>query len=231
MKWISDLIDIIFPRSCMVCSKALAGGEKDICIACMVELPRTEPYTPCNEIEKLFYGTVEIERATSYIYHSKESPYNNIVYNIKYRNRPETAVRIAKAAALELAERTFFDGIDTIVPLPLSRKKKNLRGYNQCDYIAQGISAATGISIDSTSVIRHIANDTQTHKQREARWKNVENIFSVTTPEKLKGKHILLVDDVLTTGATLSSCANAILKAVPDAKISIFTLSCATKTI
>ena len=70
MKWITDLIDIIFPRSCMVCGKALAGGEKDICIACMVELPRTEPYTPCNEIEKLFYGTVEIERATSYIYHS-----------------------------------------------------------------------------------------------------------------------------------------------------------------
>ena len=231
MKWISDLLDIIFPRSCAVCGKSLSGSEKDICINCLIDLPRIPAYTPGNPIEKLFYGVLPVERVASYIYYAKESPYNNLIHRMKYSDRPEIGERMAATAAKELLERGFFEGVDIIVPLPLSRQKKSQRGYNQCDYIAQGISAATGISIDSTSVIRHIANDTQTHKQREARWKNVENIFSVTTPEKLKGKHILLVDDVLTTGATLSSCANAILKAVPDAKISIFTLSCATKTI
>ena len=231
MKWISDLIDIIFPRSCAVCGKSLSSSEQDICINCLIELPRIDEYKRDNTIEKLFWGILPVERVASYMHYAKESPYNNLIHRMKYSDRPEIGERMATAAASELMKHNFFEGVDIIVPLPLSKKKKRQRGYNQCDYIARGISKVAGIAIDSNSVIRHIANDTQTHKQREARWKNVENIFSVTTPEKLKGKHILLVDDVLTTGATLSSCANAILKAVPDAKISIFTLSCATKTI
>ena len=150
---------------------------------------------------------------------------------MKYSDRPEIGERMAATAAKELLERGFFEGVDIIVPLPLSRKKKSQRGYNQCDQIAIGISKVTGIAIDNKSVIRHIANATQTHKQREERWKNVENIFSVTDSPSLKGKHILLVDDVLTTGATLTSCGKAILAASPDTKISIFTLACAGKNI
>ncbi|MBQ3121797.1 MAG: ComF family protein [Bacteroidaceae bacterium] len=128
-------------------------------------------------------------------------------------------------------KRGFFKEIDVIIPVPLSKEKRRLRGYNQCDYIARGLSEATGIPIDTSSVIRHIANETQTHKQREARWKNVESVFSVTSPESLKGKHILLVDDVVTTGATLSSCGKSILAATPDARLSIFALSSAGRTI
>ncbi len=231
MKWISDLVNIIFPRSCAVCGKALATGERDICINCLLELPRMEPYTPCNEIEKQFYGVLNIERAASYIHHTKGSPYNNLIYNIKYNDRPEVATRMATTAATELMERGFFEGVDIIVPVPLSKKKRRSRGYNQCDYIAQGLSEVTGIATDNTSVIRHIANETQTHKQREARWKNVEDVFSIASAENLKGKHILLVDDVLTTGATLSSCGRSILSGVPDAKLSIFTLACARRGI
>ncbi len=231
MKWISDLIDIIFPRSCAVCGKALSSSEKDICINCLIDLPRLPSYTPANNIEKLFYGILPIERATAYIHYAKESPYNNLIHRMKYSDRPEIGERMATAAANELTTEKFFEGVDIIVPLPLSKKKKAKRGYNQCDYIAQGISKITNIAIDTKSVIRHIANASQTHKQREERWKNVENIFSVTNAKALKGKHILLVDDVLTTGATLTSCGKAILHAAPDAKISIFTLACTVKNI
>ena len=231
MKWISDLIDIIFPRSCAVCGKTLAAGEKDICVNCLLDLPRMEAYTPGNDVEKLFYGTLKIERAAAYTLHTKGSPYNNLIYSIKYNDRPEVAVRMAAAAAKELMERGFFDNIDIIVPVPLSKKKRRKRGYNQCDYIARGLSEVTGIKVDTNTVVRHIANETQTHKQREARWKNVENVFSVTSPEAFRSKHVLLVDDVATTGATLSSCGKSILAASPETRISIFALACAKKGI
>lgn len=231
MKWISDLIDILFPRTCAVCGKVLSNGEQDICINCLIDLPRIPTYTVGNPIEKLFYGILPIQRATSYMHYTKESPYNNLIHRAKYSDRPEIGERMATTATSELIKQGFFTGIDIIIPLPLSQKKKEQRGYNQCDYIAQGISKVTGIPIDNSSVIRHIANETQTHKHREERWKNVENIFSTTNAEALNGKHILLVDDVLTTGATLTSCARAILNDAADAKISIFTLACAGKNI
>jgi ComF family protein len=231
MKWISDLLDIIFPRSCAVCGKTLSAGEKELCLNCMIGLPRTAAYTPGNEMEKQFYGLLDIRRATSYISYSKGSPYNNIIHRMKYDDRPETGTQMAAAAAAQLSEEGFFEGIDLIIPLPLSKKKRNARGYNQCDYIAKGISSVTGITIDTQSVIRHIANETQTRKRRDERWKNVEGIFSVRNPEALRGKHILLIDDVLTTGATLASCGNAILAGADDVQLSIFTLARAGKTI
>ncbi|MBQ7361196.1 MAG: ComF family protein [Bacteroidaceae bacterium] len=231
MKWISDLIDIIFPRCCAVCGTPLSSGEKELCINCMIDMPLTEPYRADNEMEKQFFGIIQVERAAAYMHYGKESPYNNIIHRMKYKDRPEIGKQMAAKAAKELIGKGFFHGIDIIVPLPLSAKKKRSRGYNQCDYIAQGISETTGIPIDNKSVIRHIANETQTHKRRDERWKNAENIFRVTTPEALAGKHILLIDDVLTTGATIASCGKSILTAVPDARLSIFTLSRAGKSI
>ena len=231
MKWISDLIDIIFPRSCAVCGKTLSGGEKELCLNCLMELPRTGAYIADNEMEKQFYGILAIERAASYISYSKGSPYNNLIHRIKYDDRPESGTRMAAAAATELMQEGFFEGIDVIIPLPLSKKKKRQRGYNQCDYIAKGISSVTGIAIDTKSVIRHIANETQTHKRRDERWENVQGIFSVINPEALNNKHVLLVDDVLTTGATIASCGNAILAEATNVKLSIFTLARAGKSI
>ena len=118
----------------------------------------------------------------------------------------------------------FFDGIELIVPLPLSRKKRRKRGYNQCDYIAEGISQVTGIPVLTDAVKRIKSNETQTHKNRNERWENVEGIFSLRSPEKLEGRHVLLIDDILTTGATLSSCASSI-KSGCNCRISIFTLA------
>ena len=223
MKWISDLIDLILPRYCTVCGGILSPGEQDICLNCLYQLPRVDS-TQMQEIEKLFWGIIPVERAASYIYYRKGSPYNKLLHKIKYKNQPEIATRLAIAAARELQESGFFDDIDIIVPLPLSKKKERKRGYNQCDYIAEGLSRVSGIPVRKGYVERTKANETQTHKSKEERWSNVEGIFSVTKPWALEGQHILLVDDVLTTGATIASCAKSIT-AWPDTRVSLFTLA------
>lgn len=223
MKWISDLIDLIFPRHCLVCGEVLSPEEHDICLNCLLTFPRIEPLH-LAEIEKVFWGKTDIERATSFMYYRKGSPYNNLLHATKYRNRPEVGRRIAAIAAESIMPSGFFNGIDAIVPLPLSKKKRRKRGYNQCDYIAEGVSQATGIPVLKNCVERRKSNETQTHKNREERWKNVEGIFLLTKPEAVEGKHILLIDDILTTGATLASCAEAI-ESNSRCKISIFTLA------
>lgn len=223
MKWISDLIDLIFPRTCVVCGELLSPQEKDICINCLSTLPKIEKIH-LDEIEKSFWGKVEIERATSFMYYHKNSPYNNLIHRLKYKNRPDTGDRLAFLAAKEIAESGFFDGIDAIVPLPLSKRKMRQRGYNQCDYIAKGLSRATGIPVIKNAVKRLKSNETQTHKSRDERWQNVEGIFALSDATLLEGKHILLIDDILTTGATLASCAKSIQEGC-QCKISIFTLA------
>ena len=223
MKWISDLVDLIFPRCCVVCGELLSPQEKDLCLNCLAKLPKIEKMH-LEEIEKTFWGRVSIERATSFIYYHKGSPYNNLLHRLKYSNRPEVGEHLAFLAANEMLETGFFDSIDAIVPLPLSKKKLRKRGYNQCDYIAAGISKATGIPIIRNAVTRIVANESQTHKNREERWKNVEGIFALSDATKLEGRHILLIDDILTTGATLASCAKTIEDGC-NCRISIFTLA------
>lgn len=223
MKWISDLIDLIFPRTCVVCGELLSPQEKDICINCLSSLPKIEKIH-LDEIEKSFWGKVEIERAISFMYYHKNSPYNNLIHRLKYKNRPDAGERLAFLAAKEIAESGFFDGIDAIVPLPLSKRKMRQRGYNQCDYIAKGLSRATGIPVMKNAVKRLRSNETQTHKNRDERWQNVEGIFALSDAALLNGKHILLIDDILTTGATLSSCAKSIQEGC-QCRISIFTLA------
>ena len=223
MKWISDLIDLIFPRHCYVCGEVLSREEKDLCLDCLYKLPKIEEIH-LEEIEKVFWGKFDVISATSYIYYRKESPYNNLLHKMKYGNHPQVGRRMAMMAAENLIETGFFDGIDAIVPLPLSKKKKRQRGYNQCDYIAEGLSLKSGIPVIKDCVVRNKSNETQTHKNRDERWKNVEGIFSLTNPEQIEGKHILLVDDILTTGATLTNCAIA-MQEKSNCKISVFTLA------
>lgn len=222
MKWISDLIELIFPRHCIVCGEVLSKNEEDLCLNCLIALPLIEKEQN-EELEKTFRGIIQVEKAASYLHYHKGSPYNRLLHLLKYKNRPDVGVRLAIMAGNELKEKDFFKDVDLIIPLPLSKKKQRMRGYNQCDYIAQGLSQVSGIPVDTSCITRTRANETQTHKTREERWKNVEGIFAVDNPQKLAGKHILLVDDVLTTGATIASCASAIIKC--GGKVSIFTIA------
>ena len=194
-----------------------------MCLDCLYKLPKIEKIH-LSELEKVFWGRFDVERVTAYFYYQKESPYNRLLHKMKYGSHPEVGMRLALMAAEQLSKEGFFDGIDAIVPLPLSKKKRRQRGYNQCDYIAEGLSQITGIPVLKDCVVRNKSNETQTHKTRDERWRNVEGIFSLANPELIEGKHILLIDDILTTGATLTNCAIAI-KSGCNCRISVFTLA------
>ena len=227
MSWITDFIDFILPRRCAVCGEILSPAEQELCLNCLLALPVID-FSQRAEIEKIFRGIVPVERAASYFYYSKGSPYNNLLHRLKYKNCPQVGVMLARSAAVELSKCGFFDGVELIVPLPLSRKKLRSRGYNQCDYIAEGLSQITSVPVSKDCISRIKANETQTHKNREERWKNVEGIFSVNHPEAICGKHVLLIDDVLTTGATIAQCAQALVAA--GCRVSLFTLACASNS-
>ena len=166
----------------------------------------------------------EVIRATAYFNYYKEGKYSSLIHHLKYYDHPEVGTYLGRLAATELKAGEFFDGIDLIVPVPLSKKKQRQRGYNQCDYIARGISEITGIAMCTDCIERSVNTDTQTAKGRIERWKNTEGIFRITNAEILKDKHILLLDDVATTGATLHACISTLLT-VPGVRISVFALA------
>lgn len=225
MKWIDDLKELLFPRYCKVCRRRLAHNEQHLCVSCLLELPRTHyERTPNNLLMQHFMEWPEVVAATSYFYYDKEGRYSSLIHHLKYYDHPEVGTYLGRLAATELRASGFFEGIDLIIPVPLSKNKLRKRGYNQCDYIAQGISQIIGADLHTHCIERTVNTDTQTRKSRSERWKNTEKIFQVTHANTLKGKHILLVDDVATTGATLHACTSVILK-IPNVRISIFTLA------
>lgn len=225
MKWVNDIKELLFPRYCKVCRRRLTHSEQHLCINCLLELPRTHyEQNPENRLMQHFMEWPEAIRATAYFHYYKNGKYSNLIHHLKYYEHPEVGTYLGRLAATEIKASGFFDGIDIIIPVPLSKKKQHQRGYNQCDYIARGISEATGIPLRTDCIERTIDTDTQTRKGRMERWKNAKGIFRVTTPSALKDKHILLVDDVATTGATLHACLSALL-AASTTRISVFTLA------
>ena len=225
MKWIDDLKELLFPRYCKVCRRRLMHSEQHLCIHCLLELPRTHyERDPNNLLMQHFMEWPEVIRATAYFYYYKEGEYSSLIHHLKYKDHPEVGTYLGRIAAMELKESGFFDGIDLIIPVPLSKKRYRQRGYNQCDYIAKGISKATSIDISNKSIERMVNTDTQTAKGRMDRWKNTEGIFRIKDATTLTGKHILLVDDVATTGATLHACTSALLT-VPGVRVSVFALT------
>lgn len=192
----------------------MSPGEEVICVRCQADLPRVRTVSfEENDIARIFWGLVPIEKGISFFHYAPHSPYSRILFELKYHDHPEVGKTMGRMMAEELKATSFFDGIDLIVPIPLSRKKERQRGYNQSDWIAWGISEATGIPTDTTSVVRIKSNPSQTTLDHRQRRENVWDIFAVRHPGSLEGRHILLVDDVITTGATMLSCAETIARA------------------
>ena len=226
------MLDFLFPRRCPVCKNRLIG-ESCICTTCMGNLPRTFYHTQTgNRLEQRFYGTVPIERATAYFFYSPESPYHTILHQLKYYKDKKMGIYMGRCMATHLkhGRYNFFEGIDLIIPVPLSSVRMRQRGYNQSELLAEGIKSETGLPIETGVVIRTTDNPTQTHLNDIERWENVKGIFKATpeASQKLNNKHILLIDDVTTTGATLTSCALAIKETAPECRISIATLCMTT---
>ena len=219
------VLDLISPRLCVVCGQRLTVSEEIICSKCNFHLPRTgfqqDPYE--NEMAKLFWHQIPIERATALFYYEAHSETANILYELKYKNRPDIGEVMGRLVAKELQPSGFFDGIDGIVPIPLAKKRQRQRGYNQSQEIACGISEITNLPIYDKAVRRNVFEGSQTNKGRWERNENVEKVFEMTDETAIQGKHLLIIDDVVTTGATVIACAKELCKA-GNVKVSVLAL-------
>lgn len=225
--WFDAFLSLFFPRCCIICGRPLAKGEECLCAFCNIHLPRTELHRhPDNIVEQMFWGKIPLERATAYLYYRKGSDFRQILHRLKYGGQKEIGNVMGRYMATELLACSFFEGVDVMIPVPLHAKKQRLRGYNQSEWIARGVSAVTGIPMDTVSVLRSKNTETQTRKTTFERWENVAQIFTLHAPERFVGKHILIIDDVLTTGATTVACASA-FEGVEGIRISVLTLAVA----
>ncbi len=224
-KLIHEVLDLLFPRMCVMCGRRLHSQEKTLCMTCFRDLPRTEYHLePENPLVKLFYGRIPIERASSFFYYRKGNNACNILYHLKYYGHPWVGSEMGRCLASEILSSSFFEGIDFIVPIPLTSIKMRIRGYNQSEWLASGISQITHIPVAYNAIRRVKNSDTQTHKGVEARLQNVSEAFEFVSGTNFNGKHILFVDDVVTTGATICACAEPIIKEA-NLKISVLTLA------
>ena len=230
---IKDLITsaagVFMPRTCSVCDKPLDLDEKFICRKCLMNIPRTHyEDIDFNPFEQLMAGKVPVERCASYFFYQKGDPYASILHDMKYRNVPTLGRWLAERAARDMKDSHFFDNIDVIVPVPLHYTKLASRGYNQSQYLAQGLSRATGAPVVKALKALH-EHSSQTHKDAAERLKSTQGMYGTSKRHcmELSGKHVLIVDDVVTTGSTLLACATALKDAVPGVRISLFTLAAA----
>lgn len=220
----TDIAAIVLPRHCVVCQRTLQAGERHFCNRCYRALPMTRLHGERgNVVESLFWEKIPIVRANAFLHYHSGSAGARPVVRLKYFDAPKLGVTLGRIMARDLADTDFFEGVDILLPLPLSSQRQRQRGYNQSQELARGISEVTGLPIDTTSVVRTVDNPSQTHFDARQRHENVAGIFSLLRPEALAGRHILLIDDVLTTGASLLSCAREIEKA-GDVRFSVLTL-------
>lgn len=215
---------LIFPRYCAACGNALFKNENVLCMCCFADLPRTRFHTdPENEVARLFWGRVPLEQATSFMYFAKGSRYQHILHELKYNDQGVIGTAMGRMFGSELIN-TPFSAADIILPVPLHPSRLKDRGYNQSQLIASGIGEILRIPVDSSMLSRVLDTRSQTHKSRYERWENVRHIFHCEHPEALTGKHILLVDDVITTGATLEACASCLV-ALEGTRVSVVSLA------
>lgn len=225
---IRDFISLVFPTLCAACGDGLYKGEDDVCTKCLFDLPKTNYHlNHDNPVARLLWGRVNVLKAASYYRFAKGGKVSDMIHRFKYKGQKNIGITIGKQFAHELKETDWLNGIDAIVPVPLHKAKLKKRGYNQSEYFAIGISAVSDIPVLNNVLLRTAASETQTRRSRYLRWKNVESIFKVDRIEQISGKSILLVDDVITTGATIEACAQRILE-IPDTKVSVATMAYAT---
>lgn len=219
------LLQLIYPNNCICCYQHLVATENYVCTACLLELPLTNFHNlPGNNLEKVFWGRSVIENAIALLYYKKGGKTAKLLRALKYHNNPEIALFLGKYYGTFLKEFIVKNGIEAVVAIPLHKNKLRMRGYNQSEMLCNGIAETLGIDNLSTQIIRTKFTETQTKKSRLERSENVNKVFEITNTAIFENKHILLIDDVITTGATIESCANELTQ-ITNCKVSIGALA------
>ena len=227
MSWIADFVSLFYPRICVCCGNSLWKHEKIICRACYFRLPKTNTHLEAdNAVSRVFYGRVEVQNAASFLLFNKGNKVQRLIHQLKYKGRKDVGIWLGEEYGRVLGSSALFSQIDAIIPVPLHKKKFMQRGYNQSEQFAIGLSRTMKVPVLNKVLIRTTATATQTRKGRYERWNNVKNIFTLCDPDRIAGAHVLLVDDVITTGATLESCITALLSA-NGTKVSVATIATA----
>lgn len=227
INFIHSIIGLIYPSVCAACGTPLFKWEKLVCTRCRSLLPKTGyELNEDNPLARLFYGRVRLKAVTACFFFSKEGKVQRLIHELKYKGNADAGVFLGQELGKTIKEAPLFEGLDYLIPVPLHPKREKERGYNQSMMIARGVNEVTGIPVGDQYLFRSVNTATQTHKSKEERWQNVKDIFEVKHAEQLEGKYVLLIDDVLTTGATLEACALK-LSAVKGITISCATAACA----
>ncbi|MEO5501863.1 MAG: phosphoribosyltransferase family protein [Ginsengibacter sp.] len=228
IKHFKALTHLLYPHICIGCGSDILSTQNVICINCFNELPHTGfARHASNPMEKIFWGRIPVTAAMSELWFSKASLTQNLIHEFKYKGNKEVGKFLGRMMGKSLKESNRFNDIDLLIPLPLFEKKEKKRGYNQSLILCEGIKEIMDVPLMIGNVQRKIATSTQTRKGRKERWENVSDSFNISNPEDLAGKRILLVDDVITTGATLEACGAELLK-IKSTQLYIASLALAT---
>ena len=223
----NSLKDLFYPSCCTLCGEVLQPEERYVCQECLRELPRTETGDHRgNRVEALFEDIEKVVRGATFCYFSHDSDFRRLIHAVKYRGKAGLGEYLGEQAGREMLDSRFFEGIDLIVPVPLHKKRERRRGYNQAEYICIGLGRATGIAVDTQHLRRKRATPSQTTLSSDEREQNMEDAFEVVNGKDWQGKHILLVDDIITTGATMRACIHK-MTPIRGCHISVFALGLA----
>ena len=224
----NSILHVLFPHVCDGCGSDIIDEESSLCMKCIAEMPETNFHVHANNpIEKIFWGRLPIISATAQYYFIKESLMQHLMHQLKYKGNKELGKQLGRLMGHDLQKTSRFSRVDILVPLPLFPSKEKRRGYNQATILCEGIAEVMNTEIVRDAITRTQFTETQTRKGRIERWQNMEGKFELVNPEKIRNKNILLVDDVITTGATLEACGYELLQASP--KLSIATLCYASR--
>ena len=225
MAFVNDLISLVFPELCSVCGNSLMNNEQAICCLCECRMPKTNYHLHTgNALEKMFYGRVHINFAGAIYVFNKGGLIQNVVHNIKYKGQKKVAYFFGLSYGRILVGNAALADVDIVIPVPLHPKKMRKRGYNQSEYFAKGLAKSMNVKMANDILLRETTASSQTNKSRFERWKNVEDAFLLNQANSIKGKHVLLVDDVVTTGSTIEACANR-LQEVKGVKVSMVAIA------
>jgi len=223
------LTNLFFPKLCKGCGNDLFGNEEALCLPCIDKLPGTNfHFHSNNPVEKIFWGRLPLVSASSYLYFTKDSLLQHLLHAFKYKGNKEIGFYFGRCMGKSFVQSNRFNHIDALIPLPLHPKKEKKRGYNQATVLCDGIAEIMHIPVLKNAIIRPTVTETQTHKNRIRRWQNIEGKCLLADRNAISNKHVLLIDDVVTTGATLEACGQELLEA-DGLRLSIATLAYTAK--